>query len=168
MNVYLNYRLKTELEDEVNSAKAYFEGIGYEINIDGAQVFAFGNREKHNTDEPVGPAYLSKAKRTYEGLMKHMKCDIAIEGTIDTSETAVECMDFCFTSVDGQIKVKCSPWYIEICMDNIDDYERFCDIAGDFSEEEYESVKESEFVYILETEEGDKLAADIPMFDYDM
>lgn len=53
-------------------------------------------------------------------------------------------------------------------MDDVDDYEGFCDIVGDFSEEEYDSVKELEFVYILETEAGDKLSSDIPMFDFDL
>ena len=100
--------------------------------------------------------------------MKYMQCDTSLEGTIDTSETAGECMDFQIFLSDGRIKVKCSPWYIETCMDDVDDYEGFCDIVGDFSEEEYDSVKELEFVYILETEAGDKLSSDIPMFDFDL
>ena len=168
MNVYLNYRLKVASENEGDKAKAFFEELGCEVNFDANQLFAFGVLEKHCSDEPVETVYLAKAKNTYDRFLKYMQCDTSLEGTIDTSETAGECMDFQIILSDGMINVKCSPWYIETCMDDVDDYEGFCDIVGDFSEEEYDSVKELEFVYILETEAGDKLSSDIPMFDFDL
>lgn len=165
MKVYLNYRVRMDQEIETHRVRSFFEALGCEVKTEGEQLFAFGAPENHNVGDGVETVYIARVKHTYERLLEHVQRHVALEGTIDTSETAGEYMDFCVFSDNGQIKVKCSPWYMEICMDDIDDYESFCDIAGDCTEEEYAFAGEKEFVYILETAEGEELADDIPLYD---
>jgi hypothetical protein len=86
-----------------------------------------------------------------------------IRGVIDTSDLAGEMMDFYIELKDGLLNEQFSDWYVETDMAGFDGYEDFCDSFFDCTEEEYEKIKDQEFVYIIETEDGEILASEVPL-----
>ena len=77
-----------------------------------------------------------------------------IKGTVDNSV----CMDFLITYENGSLFVQDSDWYLIMAPDEDDDYEEFCDIYGDYSEEEFEKFKKCPH-YILNEGHGEVVSS---------
>lgn len=88
-----------------------------------------------------------------------------IKGFIDTADSAGELMDFEIKFEAGRLTAAFSDWYIDTLMSSYDSYEDFCDFFFECDENEYNVLKNNEFAYIIETDDGDILAAEIPLKD---
>lgn len=79
---------------------------------------------------------------------------LTISGTVDTSESAGEYMDFLIKYADKKLTVQSSCWYLAFYADDFEDYENFCEVYDGFSEEEYEEMCRCPH-YRLDSGEGD-------------
>lgn len=88
-----------------------------------------------------------------------------VEGTIDTSETAGEYKDFRFELNNGKLTGQFSDWYVEDYMENFEDYEDFIQFSDfeDITEEEYNKFKTWEWLYTLETDNGNIYSDNVPL-----
>lgn len=88
-----------------------------------------------------------------------------MDGVIDTSESAGEYMDFRIELMGGKLTAAFSDWYLEDCMDCFEDYEDFCDCVMECTEEEYDRYKTYDFLYTLETDDGEVYTDHVPLHD---
>ena len=77
-----------------------------------------------------------------------------IKGTVDNSV----CKDFLITYENGSLFVQDSDWYLIMAPDEDDDYEEFCGIYGDYSEEDFEKFKKCPH-YILNEGHGEVVSS---------
>lgn len=100
---------------------------------------------------------------------KAAKASFVMEGVIDTSSTAGEYMDFCIKFDGKTLSASFSDWYLEDWMGKFDSYESFCDEFCEtdcvFTEDDYSRFKEHEFLFTLETEDGDIFVTEVPLND---
>ena len=164
MVVFLNYRM-SDVSQNIDTLKAFFESIDKDVEIRDGVLYAAGKEETNVSGEPTETVFMNKAKEHCKKLRELLKGDFTLEGTIDTSFTAGEYMDFQFVVTGDSVAVRKSDWYCEEAMDSFEDYEDFCDGFFECSEEEYETLKDCEFVYLLETAAGDVLATEVPLYD---
>lgn len=167
MIIILNYRMNGTTQN-LETVKAFFESIDKTVELSDGTLYAYGKEEEYTSDEPVEAAYLNKAMEDYRKLQAVLHDGFTLEGTIDSSSVSGEYMDFQLEADGSRISVQASDWYCETEMDSYEDYEDFCDSFFECSEEEYENFKECEFVYILETDEGAVLSAEIPMHSVEL
>lgn len=85
-------------------------------------------------------------------------------GVIDTSASAGEYMKFHFSYVNGVLTEKMSDWYVEEYMEDYEDYEDFTQysVFEDVTEEEFNLFKTYEYLYILETKDGNVFSDHVP------
>lgn len=86
-----------------------------------------------------------------------------ISGTVDTSESAGEYMNFVIKYENGVLSVQSSCWYLILDADEFDDYDEFCEVYEGYSEEEYEELKKCPH-YILDSGDGD-IVTEVPLDD---
>lgn len=86
-----------------------------------------------------------------------------MNGLINTESTAGELMDFCVKFKNDSLSAAFSDWYIEAYMPDYESYEDFCDSFCDCTPEEYEALADCEYVYLVETEDGEKLCAEVTL-----
>lgn len=86
-----------------------------------------------------------------------------ISGTVDTSESAGEYMDFIIKYENGSLSVQSSCWYLIMYTDEFNDYDEFCEVYGGYSEEEYEELRKWPH-YILNSGSGD-IVTEVPLTD---
>lgn len=88
---------------------------------------------------------------------------LTISGTVDTSESAGEYMDFLIKYENGTLTVQSSCWYLILDADEYDDYEEFSEDYEGYSEEEYEELRQCPH-YILNSGDGD-IVTEVPLDD---
>lgn len=88
---------------------------------------------------------------------------LTISGTVDTSESAGEYMDFLIKYENGTLTVQSSCWYLLLDADEYDDYEEFGEDYEGYSEEEYEELRQCPH-YILNSGDGD-IVTEVPLDD---
>lgn len=86
-----------------------------------------------------------------------------MSGYIDTGESAGELKDFEISFEKDKLRASFSDWYIDTSMDSYKNYEDFRESFFECTEEQYEAFKDKEFVYILETDEGEILSDTVPL-----
>ena len=86
-----------------------------------------------------------------------------ITGTVDTSESAGEYMDFLIKYENNTLSVQSSCWYVLLDTDEFEDYEEFCDEYEGYSEGEFEEFQECQH-FILDRGDGD-IVAEVPLDD---
>ncbi|MDY3281661.1 hypothetical protein [Dysosmobacter sp.] len=86
---------------------------------------------------------------------------LTISGTVDTSESAGEYMDFLIKYENGILSVQSSCWYLILHADEFDDYAEFSEVYQGYSEEEYEELRKCPH-YILNSGNGD-LVTEVPL-----
>ncbi len=86
-----------------------------------------------------------------------------ISGTVDTSESSGEYMDFIIKYENGSLSVQSSCWYLILDADEFDDYDEFCEVYEGHSKEEYEELKKRPH-YILDSGNGD-IVTEVPLDD---
>lgn len=72
-------------------------------------------------------------------------------------------MDFQIQKREDQMYIRVSDWYLEADMESFEEYEDFCDNYFECGEDTFNELKDKEFVYILETDEGEMLCDEIPL-----
>lgn len=87
---------------------------------------------------------------------------LTISGTVDTSESCGEYMNFLIKYENSTLTVQSSCWYLSLYADDFDDYEEFSE-AFDYSEEEYEEFRQCPH-YILDSGNGD-IVTKVPLDD---
>lgn len=166
MNTYIYYKLDSETESDSAVVREYFENIGWDVQTEGLHLLVTTDESKRKVDGMGDDGlYFDAVLEDLKPLIAKLNKDIDIAATVDTSEAAGEMMDYLVSSVDGQLKIKRSDWYVEACMDDYEDYEDFSDSFCDCSEEEYAEIKDCEFVYLLETDDGEILSVEVPMYE---
>ena len=93
------------------------------------------------------------------------QASFVMTGIIDTSESAGEYMDFRIELAGGKLTAAFSDWYLSDWMGNFEDYEDFCDCVMECTEEEYEVYCGYEFLFTLETDEGNVYTDHVPLHD---
>ncbi len=167
MTVILKYTFENESEELLSKAKDFFMQNGMDTRPDEGFVYA-EKEEKYTADEQDSEHYFKIALQDCWTLAEIIGTGFSLSGVIDTSYTAGECMDFRFDCAGGSIAAKASDWYVETSMDSYESYEDFCEGFFDCTREEYEIIKGCEFVYILETGDGDILSCDVPLYKVDI
>lgn len=166
MNAYIYYKLDSETEYDLVVASEYFEKIGWDVQTNGLNLLVTTDESERKVDGMGDDGlYFDAVLEDLKPLIAKLNKDIDIAATVDTSEVAGEMMDYLVSSVDGQLKIKRSDWYLETCMRSYVDYKDFCDKFCDCSEEEYAEIKDCEFVYLLETDDGEILSGEVPMYE---
>ena len=83
-----------------------------------------------------------------------------IDGTVDTSESAGEYMNFSISYTEGKITESTSCWFVELYMTDFEGYEEFCDEFCNedgnplYSEEEFEQFCNEDVLCILDSGNG--------------
>ena len=167
MTVILRYTLENDDSEIIEKAVDFFEQKSFDCEQSENSVFA-EFETGYSSDEPVEEYFLSLVKKEGKELSEILGADFTLTGVIDTSYSAGEYMDFQLDSIDNVISLKASDWYLEEDMESYDDFEDFCDNAFECTEEEYDAVKDCDFVYIIETENGDVLSAEVPLYDVEI
>lgn len=153
----------------------------YKITIQGhdAAVEAIGAVLKSTiTDVEFDVGFTIEIEETYECVFEDEVCALVesmakaapdagfvMEGVIDTSESAGEYKNFRFQLADGKLTGQLSDWYCEEWMENFEDYEDFTQysVYENVTEEEYNTFKTYEYLYILETADGDIFSDHVPL-----
>lgn len=153
----------------------------YTITIQGgnAAVLAIGQVLKNTiTDVEFDVSAVIEIEETYSCVFEDDVCALAeamakaapdagfvMEGVIDTSESAGEYKIFRFELANGKLIGQFSDWYTEEWMEGFEDYEDFIqyDVFEGVTEEEYDTFKTYEFLFILETEDGDVFSDHVPL-----
>ena len=165
MQVNLKYSFADENEALWELVNEFFLSLGMESEVLEDRVFAEKEFNNWSDDEPVETCFLRHAVNDCKKLCELLKRDYVLTGVIDTSYTAGECADFALTCNGGKVVAQLSDWYVETCMEDYEDYEDFCDGFCECTEEEFNALKENEFVYLLETDHGEVLSAEVPLHD---
>lgn len=163
---YIYYRMDCKTEQELTTVSDYFIKRGHDVQADNMHIFVTSD-ESERIYNGMGDdgLYLESLLDDVKPLIETLGEDFVIEATVDTSELAGEYMDYRFTTVKGRLMVKRSDWYKETCMRSYVDYKDFCDKFCDCSEEEYERIKVNEFVNLVESETGEYLTGDVPLYE---
>ena len=154
---------------------------GYDIVINGneKEIDAIGDVLLETiTDADFDVGATITIDETYDCVFEDDICELAKEmaraagtasfemsGVIDTSESAGEYMDFRFEFTNGRLTAAFSDWYLSNCMECIENYEDFCEFVMDCTEEEYKTYCEYEFLYTIETSEGEVYSDHVPLHD---
>ncbi len=165
MQVNIKYSFSDENEALMEQINEYFRSLGMESRIHEKRVFAEKTFFNLSEDEPAETYFLRKAVNDCKNLYDILKRGFTLTGVIDTSYAAGECADFALACKDGQVTAQLSDWYVETCMEDYECYEDFSDGFFECTEEEYNELKDNEFVYLLETDHGDVLSAVVPLHD---
>ena len=86
---------------------------------------------------------------------------LTISGTVDTSESAGEYMDFYIQYEAGSLTVQSSCWYVILDAEEYADYEEFSEEFEDYSEEDFAELRQCPH-YILDSGEGE-LVTKVPL-----
>lgn len=117
MQTYIYYRMDCISDGELSSAKEYFAAMGMDIQADGMHLLITSDESKRDyyviEDDNT---YLRVVLKDLKPLIEKLNRDIVIEGTVDTSYTAGEMMDFSVTAESGKNVLKRSDWYVEACI----------------------------------------------------
>ena len=94
-----------------------------------------------------------------------------VTGVWDTSSTAGELMDFIVTYRDGSFTARTSEWYVEEDKCLYDSYEEFCECneredGPPLTREEFDEWKDGEFMYSLNSGDGDFVREVPVIYDY--
>lgn len=165
MQVSLKYSFANGNQSLLGKANNFFQSLDMESEIRDDRVFAEKEYDNRWDDEPVDVVFLRKAIEDCGKMGSALKTDFVLAGVIDTSAEAGECKDFELTCKNGSITAKASDWYVEEAMDSYESYEDFCDGFAECSREEYEKIKDLEFVYLLQTSDGEVLSGEVPLYD---
>ena len=163
MQVNLKYSFTDENKALWEQVNGFFLSLGMESEIREDRVIAEKEFYDWFEDEPVENCFLRQAIGDCKKLYELLKRDFVLTGVIDTSFNAGECADFALAYKEGQLTAQLSDWYVEACMEDYEDYEDFRKSFFECSEEEYNALKACEFVYLMETDHGDVLSAEVPL-----
>ena len=166
MKVILRYFFESTDSEVAIVVKKWFESQGEETSINEDNLLIAENEFDYYDEEPISRYGVRTAIKKAEALRSFMDYDLKLCGTIDTSYTAGEYMDFEISFSEGKPAVKVSDWYLETAMESYENYEDFCDCFFECTEEEYDAVKNCEFVYVLETDNGEVLVDKVPLHDW--
>ena len=165
VNLYFTYASKNE--EVKKQVCEVFAGAGIDAEVQPERVFAektFSYAGDESVDDYCIRAAIDEGRKL--GAVLHG--DYELTGVIDTSYTAGECMDFSLCFGGGDVSVKVSDWYIEEWTDRFESYEEFSEEYPGHSEEEFNRLKESEFVYAFADENGEYsvFSKDVPLHEY--
>lgn len=153
----------------------------YKITINGSEdaVQKIGQVLKSTiTDVEFDVGAIINIDETYKCVFEDEVCELAtnmakvapdagfvMEGVIDTSESAGEYKNFRFELSGGKLCGQFSDWYTQDWMESFEDYEDFTDCIEyeNVTEEEYNKFKTYEFLFTLETENGDIFSDHVPL-----
>lgn len=151
MYVYVNFRFLADSEVDLENAKEFFGTNGYELSTGGQVLYAYGERESYWDDEPIETYYMRKAYYVYLEFSKLLDHDFVLEGTIDTSETAGEYMDFRFENVEGETQCYYSDFYLVFHKFAYGSFEEFHEEFGDkYSKEYFDELSDDTYYQIRE------------------
>ena len=156
MNAYTTYNIQiTGSDEEVNKICSYLKekitDVEYEVGR-GIHI-----SETHDCVFEEEVIELAKGLARIAG-----GCEFVMDGYIDTSELGGLLKDFEIVFKNGVLTSRFSDWFIDTCMDSYSSYEDFRDSFFECTEDEYNAVKDSNFVYILETDDGETLCDHVP------
>ena len=162
MNAYTTYHISINGSDDYikelgNVLKSKITDVDYKI---GNNVDIIETHECVFEDDVVE---LAK-----EMARKANGASFLITGHIDTSETAGELQDFEIKLENSKLTAAFSDWYIETAMDCYENYEEFNEDFFECTKEEYDSVKNYEFVNIIETDDGEVLSGEVQLHEAQM
>ena len=162
MDITLRYNLQSQNDELLKKVNDVLNGIGMNSHVEDGRVFAEKEYLRLYLNEDPDKYFFPQIKEDCHRIFEAIKSDFVLTGVIDTSFSAGEYMDFRFSKKGEQLIVESSDWYIETCMETYKNYEDFCENFFDCTEAEYEKFKNSEFVNILETENGEILSDTVP------
>ena len=91
---------------------------------------------------------------------------VTIEGTVDTSESAGEYMNFLIKYENGELSVASSCWYLILEAGKFESYEEFCKSYTGCSEEAFEILRQRTY-YMLDSGAGD-IVTEVPLDEPEM
>ena len=165
MEVILKYTFSSQNNEDKKQVSDLLSTLGFDSEVQTDRVYA---EKKYNfvSYEPVEKYFLRVAVGDYEKIRGTVKKDFSLSGVIDTSDMSGEYMDFCIGRADGKVFVKASGWYQEEWMEGYDGFDDFHECYPTCSEDEYNKLKENEFVYYYEDENGEYVLSDrVPLYD---
>ena len=158
MHAHTNYTITIYDDNAINAIGAVLKDTINDVEFDIGATIEIRETYACVFDEEIRELAKAMAKAAPDASFK-------MSGVIDTSETAGEYMDFCVELKDKKLTAAFSDWYLEDCMECFEDYEEFCESVMECTEEEYAIYREYEFLYTLETENGDAYSDHVPLHE---
>ncbi len=164
MQIYHDYSINCISTDEVKLVEEHFSSLGMEVKADGLRVLIISDESKKEfyTIENE-QTHICMAIKDWKMIAPMLNRDFSVEGTIDTSSTAGEYMDFRLDYCDGKFSAMYSDWYQEGDLFAFENYAEFCEACGRLcSEERFDTMKDKT-TFIIEKDGGDVLAESVPL-----
>lgn len=169
MHVLIKYLVENDDAELLKATGRFFNMIEMKSKLSEKSVYA--DKEWisfYEQQVDIGNRYLKKAYKDCKALSVFLREDFILSGVIDTSSDTGKCLYFRFEVKGNNIISRASDWYSVTSIGSYDGYEDFCENFFECSREEYDSVKDSEYVYVLETEQGNVLSGGIPLHVIDV
>ena len=164
MEIYTYYNLDCISEEELNTVKNYFEAREMSVTVNDLHIFIESDESKKEPYEIESETtHIEVAIKDWTAIASTLGRDFTVSGTVDTSYTAGEYMDFRLEYRDKTFSAFYSDWYLECDLDGYEDYEEFCEEEGELcTSEEFEKLQDKE-VYIIEQENDNVLSEEVPL-----
>lgn len=158
MHAYSNYTIiLVGAEDEIKKATAVLAVAFHDESLTGKDFIEI--------EETYQFVWVQDVVKLAELMVKNSPnlSSLTISGTVDTSESAGEYMDFLIEYENGTLSVQSSCWYVILNAEEFADYEEFSEFYEGYSEEEYEKLRQGPH-YILDSGDGD-IVTEVPLGD---
>ncbi len=159
MHACSNYTIKlVGTEEEIKKATAVVATVFHDESLLGKDCIEI--------EETYQFVWVQDVTKLAELMVKNSPniSSFMIAGTVDTSESAGEYMDFLIKYEQGSLSVQSSCWYLILDADEFEDYEEFSEVYEGYSEEEYEELCQCPH-YILDSGDGD-IVTEVPLDDF--